>query len=270
MISDVSNSTSGQSELELPCRIRNARIRLLRMHYESGIGHIGGNLSCLDLLMTLHHEVLQHEDTFVLSKGHAAGALYVTLWSRGKIGEDQLGSFHKDDTTLSGHPAPNRLPEIPFATGSLGHGLSLSVGIALGKAIQGLPGRVFCLMSDGEWQEGSNWEALIFAAHQQIAPLTILVDANGLQGFGSTGQVAGMEPLADRLCGFGVPVEEIDGHDPIAIRTACGHSASGTRIIIARTRKGCGVSFMENRMEWHYLPMTEEQYRQAVREVSDE
>jgi transketolase len=240
------------------------------MHYESGVGHIGGNLSCLDMLMALHHRVMREEDAFLLSKGHAAGALYVTLWSLGRLSDDDLRQFHKDGTKLSGHPAPNGHPDIPFATGSLGHGLSLAAGMALGRRLQGQPGRVFCLMSDGEWEEGSNWEALLFVAHQKLTNLTLLVDANGLQGFGTTAEVAGLEPLAEKFRAFGLPVAEIDGHDLAAIEAACARAADGPHVILARTRKGCGVSFMENRMEWHYLPLNEAQFRQAMREVCGE
>jgi transketolase len=247
--------------------IQRARARLLQMHYESGVGHIGGNLSCLDILLTLHHRVMEPDDVFVLSKGHAAGALYITLWSLGRLTDDDLRQFHREGTHLSGHPAPNTLPDIPFATGSLGHGLSLAAGIALGKRLRGEPGRVFCLLSDGEWQEGSTWEALIFLCQQRLENLTLLVDANGLQGFGTTQEIGGLEPLAERLCAFGLPTEEVDGHDPAALLTALCASDTGPRALIARTRKGCGVSFMEDRMEWHYLPMTEAQYQQAVVEV---
>src|SRR5438105_390525 len=142
--------------------VRRARARLLQMHFESGVGHIGGNLSCLDVLMVLYHQVLRAEDAFVLSKGHAAGALYTALWSVDRLTDAELRQFHQDGTKLSGHPAPGALPEVPFATGSLGHGLSLAAGLALGKRLKAEPGRVFCLLSDGEWQEGSCWEALRF------------------------------------------------------------------------------------------------------------
>jgi len=252
---------------ELAETIRAARRRLLQMHYASGVGHIGGNLSALDLIMVLHHRVLTPEDVFLLSKGHAAGALYVTLWSLGRLSDDDLCRFHGDDTHLSGHPAPGWLPEIPFATGSLGHGLPLANGIALGKALQGQPGRVFCLLSDGEMQEGSTWEGLIFAAHHRISPLTILIDANGLQGFGTTREVAGLELTPAKFREFGLPAEEIDGHSCPEIEAACRSAASGARVVIARTCKGHGVSFMENRVEWHYLPMTQTQYRQALEEL---
>lgn len=250
----------------LEMKIQRAKGRLLKMHYESGVGHIGGNLSCLDVLIVLHHQVLRPDDTFLLSKGHAAGALYVTLWSKGLLSDADLATFHRDDTKLSGHPSPGYLPEIPFATGSLGHGLSLAGGIALGKRLRGTQGRVYCVLSDGEWQEGSTWEALTFIAHQHL-PVTMIIDTNGLQGFGTTQEVAGQGALTKRIQAYGVPVTEIDGHDTCEILGAINYFAMGPEAIVAHTRKGNGVSFMEDRMEWHYLPLTEAQYLQASREV---
>ena len=242
------------------------RMRLIQMHYESGVGHIGGNLSCLDLMMTLFHETMNPEDEFVLSKGHAAGALYATLWSAGKLNEGDLKRFHKDGGKMSGHPAPNHLAEIPFATGSLGHGLSLACGLALGKRLQNLPGRVFCLLSDGEWQEGSNWEALIFLIHHQL-PVTLLIDTNGLQGFGSTEEVASQQALTEKFKQFGLATVEIDGHDTGRILIESSVRGEFPRCVVARTIKGKGVSFMENRLDWHYLPLKEEQYQRAMAEL---
>jgi transketolase len=246
---------------------RAARLRLLRMHYESGVGHIGGNLSGLDLTLVLHHDFLGPDDQFILSKGHSAGAYYVTLWTKGKLQDEDLRQFHKDGTQLSGHPPTSGIEDILFATGSLGHGLSLAAGLALAKRLKGEAGRVFCLTSDGEWNEGSCWEALIFARHHRLHNLTILVDLNGLQGFGTTREVADLEPMAEKFRAFGVATEEIDGHDRDAICRALRDGRSHLNALVARTRKGCGVSFMEDRMEWHYLPLTESQYIQAVRET---
>jgi transketolase len=237
------------------------------MHFESGVGHIGGNLSALHLLICLYHGILQPEDLFVLSKGHAAGALYTTLWSVGALNEEDLRTFHKDGTRLSGHPPQKGIPEIAFATGSLGHGLGLAAGVALGRKLRGIPGRVFCLTSDGEWNEGSNWEALIFASHQRLENLIIVIDANGLQGFGATVEVANLSPMAGKFREFGLRTDEIDGHDCTEIGSVVGSRTPGPRVVVARTIKGCGVSFMENRMDWHYLPMSEAQYRQAEKEV---
>lgn len=246
---------------------RGARRRLLQMHYESRVGHIGGNLSCLDALLYLHHDVLDEQDVFVLSKGHAVGALYVTLWSLGTLSDDDLHAFHGENTRLAAHPVAGWAPQIVFATGSLGHGLSLSAGVALGKRLQGQGGQVYCLCSDGEWQEGATWEALIFARHHRLKNLTVLIDANGLQGFGTTHDVASMADLASRIAAFGVDVVGIDGHDAAALQAAIVPGDAGPRFILMRTVKGRGVSFMENRMEWHYLPLDAEQYAQALREL---
>ncbi|MGH9561709.1 MAG: transketolase [Terracidiphilus sp.] len=253
-----------------PELLMRAKQRLLKMHYESGVGHIGGNLSCLDILMTLYHEILQAEDAFVLSKGHAAGALYVTLWSRGSLSDDDLRSFHKDGTRLSGHPPVRGIPEILFATGSLGHGLSLSCGLALAKKLKQEPGRVYCLMSDGEWNEGSNWEALTFLKHHRLDNLTLIVDLNGMQGMGPTRDVADLEPLADKFRAFGLPTIEVDGHNCDLMAAALRQREFDPVAIVAKTTKGKGISFMENRFEWHYLPVREEQYRQAMLELSKE
>jgi transketolase len=248
--------------------IQRAKLRLLEMHYQSKVGHIGGNLSALDILISLYHFRLRPNDKFVLSKGHSAGALYVTLWTMGLLTDEDLRHFHGEATRLSGHPPLKGIPEIIFATGSLGHGLSLAAGLALGKKLRGESGRVFCLTSDGEWNEGSCWEALIFMAHQKLDNLTFMVDLNGMQGFGSTRQVANLDSLADKFRAFGVTTIEIDGHNVDSICSALG-SSHGPLAIVANTKKGCGVSFMENQMAWHYLPMSEEQYQQAVREVTE-
>jgi len=239
------------------------------MHFESGVGHIGGNLSCLDILLVIYHHVLTESDQFVLSKGHAAGALYVTLWTTGKLSEDDLMQFHRDNTLLSGHPPPQGIPGIQFATGSLGHGTGLSSGLALGMRLAGKSGRVICLTSDGEWNEGSSWESLIFAKHQGLSNLAVIVDENGLQGFGTTAEVANLAPLSERFRAFGLTTLEIDGHDSTAISEALRTSSDGPLMIVARTIKGCGVSFMENQLAWHYLPMNQDQYLAASRQVGD-
>lgn len=256
--------TDGRSFPEV---VRDARLRLLKMHYESGVGHLGGNLSALDILLSVYHRVMVAEDVFILSKGHAAGALYVTLFTLGLLSDEELRRFHKDDTLLSGHPPPAGIPAIPFATGSLGHGLSLAAGMALGRKLKGEGGRVFCLTSDGEWNEGSCWEALAFLVTHGLDNLVLIVDANGLQGFGRTCDVLRLEPLAQKFADFGLKTVEVNGHDHGALTTAL---REGNGAVIARTIKGHGVSFMEDRMEWHYLPLSEAQYQQAVREINRE
>jgi transketolase len=244
---------------------RRARRRLLRMHYESGVGHLGGNLSALDAMLALHHRVMAPADRFILSKGHAAGALYITLWSLGLLSEDDLRTFHADGTLLAGHPVPGWSEHIPVATGSLGHGFPVALGMALARHLNGEAGHVYCLTSDGEWQEGAMWEALIFWAHRRLANITVLIDLNGLQGFGTTREVASMDDLGRRLEAFGIATWPVDGHDHDAI-TAAARAHPGAAILL-RTVKGKGVSFMENRMEWHYLPLSAEQYAAALREL---
>jgi transketolase len=246
---------------------KKARKRLLQMHYESGVGHIGGNLSSLDAMVLIFNDYWGPNNQFVLSKGHAAGALYIALWSKGIIPDEELKTFHKDNTQLPGHPPSFGRPEIPFATGSLGHGLPLAAGIALAKKIQGDDGHVYCLISDGECQEGSIWEALIFIAHHQLKNITILVDHNQLQGFGITGEIASMEPLDEKLKGFNFDHYQISGHDLDALRTVLNAPAQHPKLIVMETMKGKGVSFMENKMEWHYLPLQQAQYLQAIQEV---
>ncbi len=243
------------------------RRRLVRMHYESGVGHIGGNLSAIDALALLFHERMGAQDHFVLSKGHSAGALYAALWSTGRLSDDDLTTFHRDATLLPGHPPANAIDGVSFATGSLGHGLSLAAGTALALQLKREPGHVYCLMSDGEWQEGSSWEALIFACHRRLANLTILVDHNRLQGFGSTDEVASMAPLWEKLGGFDLDLQIVPGHDLDALRGALDGDTHRPRAIVLETTKGKGISFMENRMEWHYLPLDEARYHQAIAEL---
>ena len=247
--------------------IIKARKRLLQMHYESGVGHIGGNLSSLDVLLSIFNRFKFDKDILILSKGHSAGALYVALWAFGKISDEELKSFHKDNTRLSGHPPCNLIPEVIFATGSLGHGLSLAAGTALAKKLKQEGGHVYCLLSDGECQEGSTWEAFIFIAHHQLLNITMLIDNNGLQGFGAVKEISSMNLLREKLGGFPFQFFEVSGHDYSDISAALQEKSFNPKLIILKTVKGNGVSFMENQMEWHYLPMNAEQYKLAISEV---
>jgi len=237
------------------------------MHWRSGVGHLGGNLSALDAMMLLHHELIGPDDRFILSKGHAAGAYYVTLWSLGTLTDADLDTFHQDGTRLAGHPPASGLPSVLFSTGSLGHGLPLAAGLALAARLQGHSRRVFCLTSDGEWQEGSTFEALIFAAHNNLSNLTVLVDHNGLQGFGTTKDVASMHPLGPRLAGFDVELRGCDGHDLGSLRGALAPRSNRPVVVIMRTIKGHGVPGLEGRMDSHYLPLTETTYQAALARI---
>ena len=261
------HTTAQQHAAKLrPATLACARRRLIQMHFDSGVGHLGGNLSCIDAMLLVFHEYLRADDRFVLSKGHSAGALYVSLWSLGRLDDADLKTFHKEGTRLPGHPPASGIGDIPFATGSLGHGLSLAAGTALAMRLKGTDGRVVCLTSDGEWQEGSTWEALIFLAHQKLTNLTVLVDHNALQGFGSTAEVASMNPLWERLRGFDVDVLIADGHDLQSVREALASPSPRPKIVVMRTVKGKGISFLEGRMDSHYLPLKEAQFHAAMLE----
>lgn len=252
--------------------IRKARLRLLKLHHQAKVGHIGGNLSCLDTLVVLHHAILQKDDFFLLSKGHSAGALYIALWSCGVLEEDVLKTFALDGTYLGIH-TPTNHPEVAvFGTGSLGHGPSLAAGIVLGRRIQRKPGRVFCLCSDGEWQEGSCWEALSFAVHQGLDELLLIVDVNGWQGFGSTYEVASMnmDRLRVRFEAFGANVLHCDGHNHESImeslKIAFTRAKGRPSVLLLQTCKGKGLTFLEDKLSSHYLPLTDEEYFRACRD----
>jgi transketolase len=250
--------------------IRQARKLLLEVHFKAGIGHLGGNLSCIDALLLLFLDYYNHDTRIVLSKGHAAGALYVALSTIGVVSKEELlATFHRDDTRFPGHPPANMFREIPFATGSLGHGLSLASGFALSQKMRDAKHKTYCLTSDGEWQEGSTWEALIFACHHELTNLTILVDHNGWQGFGNTRDVASMNPLWERLKGFPSDIHVVDGHDLDAIRKALDSPQRRIKIILLKTIKGHGIPGFENTLASHYLPPSAEQYHDAMKALGE-
>ena len=207
-------------------------------------------------------------DRFILSKGHAALALYAVLYLKGWIDEKTLNSFHSDGTLLGVHPEC-ALPGVDFSTGSLGHGLSIGMGAALAAQIQRSSRRVFVLISDAECNEGSTWEAVMFAAHHHLSNLTAIIDLNGQQALGYTKNVLALPDMLGRWCSFGWDAREVDGHDGAALRETLqndGSNSSMPRVIVARTIFGKGVSFMENEIKWHYLPMSDEQYTLAMKE----
>jgi transketolase len=234
----------------------DAHQKLMAMHYRAGVGHLGGNLSCLDSMLTLFAEVMTPADRFVLSKGHSAGALYIGLWALGLLEEEELATFHQDGTRLPGHPPSNLLPGVFFGTGSLGHGLSLAVGQALALQLSNQSGTVYCLTSDGEWQEGSMWEAISFAVAKELSNLTILVDYNGWQGFTRTSEFNSLETLELKLKAFGLATERVDGHEPSAIRSALMEGGSSLGCIILETVKGKRWTSRENSLASHYVPPT--------------
>ena len=256
------------------CRADCAKA-MLALYHRAHAGHIGSALSCLEIMVDLCFHRMGREDQLILSKGHAAAALYTVLAKSGRLDEAELATYYQDGTRLAAHPPCNReLPAIPFGTGSLGHGLSLAAGLTLAQRFTGRNFHVYCVLSDGDCNEGSTWEAALFAAHQRLASLTVIVDANGLQGFGDTRNVLDAEPLADKWRAFGFVTDTAaDGNGFADLAAAhrrlleAPDGAGRPKCLVARTVKGHGVSFMENQLAWHYLPMSEAQYRQAVLET---
>ena len=247
------------------------RLKVLGLYNQAHAGHIGCSLSCIDLMIGTLVLRKRPQDTFMLSKGHAAAALYACLHHLGDISDDELATYYQNGTTLPAHPAPNKHKGIPFATGSLGHGLPIGTGIAHAGKLLGDDSRVYVLMSDGETNEGTTWEAAHFALQHKLDNLVVLVDKNGLQGFGSTADVFGDTADVRKWEAIGFETVEVNGHDIDAIGKTLDELQYGSgkpKIVIAHTVKGKGVSYMENRLEWHYLPMTPDQYEQACADVS--
>lgn len=258
---------------------REIRQIILEQSKRANVGHIGSALSIADIVVALYTGVLRinrfddpERDRFILSKGHAALALYAVLYLKGWITETELNTYCSDNSLLGLHP-DHALRGIDFSTGSLGMGLSVGVGATLAARMQRSVRRVFVLISDAECNEGSTWEAIMFAAHHRLANLIAIVDLNGQQALGYTDQVLSLTPMAKRWRAFNWDVHEIDGHDVEAIcqAVACLDNIEGRpHVLIARTTFGKGVSYMENQIKWHYLPMTDAEYRQALKEIEVE
>ncbi len=247
---------------------------LLDLYKRANAGHIGSSLSCLDILIYLFFHKMKINDKCILSKGHAAAALYTVLAKTGRIKEKDLQTFYKNGTLLAAHPpcGVNRIPGVPFGTGSLGHGLSLAAGIAFSTKYTGKNRNVFCIISEGDCDEGSTWEAALFAGHHKLINLTVLIDNNQLQGFDKTNQVLNLEPLIEkwRSFNFDVAITGNGNHFPSIDATFShldSHKSAKPKCIIAKTTKGSGISFMENKLEWHYIPMSNEQYKIALKEI---
>ena len=251
---------------------RRARISALQMVHRARASHIGAALSMVDLLAVLYADILRvrpsdpswaGRDRLIVSKGHGAVGLYAVLAEIGFFPAEELQTSGQDGTRLMGHVS-HKVPGVELSTGALGHGLSVAAGLAIGLPKQ----RIFCLVGDGELNEGSNWEAIMFAAHHRLSNLTLLVDQNGIQSLGRVEEVLDMGNLATKFEAFGWRTMEIDGHDHPAIRAALEPSRTcQPTCLIARTVKGKGVDFMEDRLEWHYRSPNEAQLEEAIRQV---
>ena len=257
---------------------RKIRTHALLMVHTAKTSHIGTCLSMADLLAVLYGKVLRVDpsqpelpdrDRFILSKGHGAAILYAVLAEQGFFPLEWLESYCQDRSPLMGH-ASHHVPGVEVSTGSLGHGLSVGCGMALAARSDRRTSRVFALLSDGELDEGSNWEAILFAAHHRLDNLVAIIDYNKIQSFGSVADVLPLEPLVEKWRSFGWAVREIDGHDLDEIENTLGRvpfESGQPSVVIAHTVKGKGVSFMQNQLAWHYKSPSDAQLALALAEL---
>ncbi|MFT7369916.1 MAG: transketolase [Octadecabacter sp.] len=265
------------SELRaLATRIRRRDVQAV---FEAGAGHIGGEMSVIDLLTALYFNVMSvnpdapldpNRDRFVLSKGHTALALYIVLSEKGFIPKEEIASFLKPYSRLNGHPTRTKVPGVETNTGPLGHGLPIAVGMAKAAQLDGDAWRTFVITGDGEMQEGSNWEAIMAAAQFKLDNLTLIIDHNRIQQGARLVDTNDVAPLRPKLEAFGWNVLEIDGHNMDQILTALATDKimkGKPTCIVANTNKGHGISFMSNNVAWHHKVPNEEQYKQAMAEL---
>ncbi|MDB4365987.1 transketolase [Pirellulales bacterium] len=258
---------------------KKIRIHVLQMTSNGGSSHIGSAFSMADIVAVLYGSILRIDptnpectdrDRFILSKGHAGAAVYAALAEKGFFDKGWLQTHYKNGSKLSGHISHKGIPGVEMSTGSLGHGLPVATGMAIAAKRKKEQHRVFVLLGDGECDEGSNWEAALFASHHRLSNLTVLIDYNKLQSLDSIEQTLALEPLADKWHSFGWDVEEVDGHDVTSLSNTLDTLSPShkPRCLICHTVKGKGVSFMENSVLWHYRTARGEEYRAALDELT--
>jgi transketolase len=257
---------------------KQIRINVLRMTHNAKASHVGSCFSVADIVSVLYESCLNvrpyepkwpDRDRFILSKGHSGAAIYAVLALKGFISFSELDAYGKDGSELMAHIS-HKIPGVEFSTGSLGHGLPFATGKALAAKKRGTKWRVFALLSDGEMDEGSNWEALMFAAHHKLDNLVAVIDYNKLQSLTTVAKTLGLEPLAAKLQTFGWSVREVNGHDHEELEMALNCTpweVDKPSVLIAHTIKGKGVTFMENKVEWHYRSPNEEELTKALAEL---
>lgn len=273
-------STITENDIDaLEEKARTIRIEILKMLTEAGSGHTGGSLSAADIVAALYFYKMRHNpmdpkwrerDRFILSKGHAAPVLYAALALSGYFDKPLLKTLRKLGSPLQGHPCSKKLPGVEISTGSLGQGLSIANGIAMGLKMDGLSPRVYCLLGDGEIQEGQVWEAAMTAAHYKLDNLCAIIDNNGLQIDGHCCDVMYIEPIVNKWEAFGWHVLDINGHDMKAIVDALNKAETikeKPTMIVARTVKGKGVSIFEGKVEYHGLAPTQQELEIALKEL---
>ena len=267
------------AEEQLAATARRIRERVVKMITAANASHVGSSLSAVDILAVLYFHTLlvdpsrpdwPERDRFVMSKGHACAALYATLGERGFLSEELLNGYCRDGALLAGHVVHRGVPGIEVSSGALGHGLSLGSGFALAAKRDGRRCRTYVLLSDGECDEGSTWEAALFAPHHRLDNLVAIVDYNKIQSLGHVNQVLDLEPLGAKWAAARWAVREIDGHDLDQIQQALSQvpfEPGKPSCLIAHTVKGKGVSFMEDKLLWHYRSPQGEEYESAIREL---
>jgi transketolase len=278
-LSDIASAPANERAALLAAIARDMRRSIVEMIGRARAGHIGGDLSVTDILTTLFFGVLKLDpsaphwpdrDRLILSKGHCSAALYSALALRGFIPRDLLATFMQPHSPLNGHPNRRKVPGVEANTGPLGHGLPIGVGCAIAARLSGAAWRVFVVLGDGELQEGSNWEAAMAAGHRGLDNLVAIVDRNRLQQGARTEATNRLEPLADKWRAFGWEAAEVDGHDHAALydRFLARPGPAKPLCVIANTIKGKGVSFIEDRVEWHHKTPSPEQVESALRELA--
>lgn len=255
------------------------RKHALRMTSQAKSSHVGSAFSMADIIAVLYGGVLrvdpsrpdwEQRDRFILSKGHAGSCLYAALMERGFFSEEVLGTYYSNGSILSGHVSHKGVPGVEFSTGSLGHGLGVATGMAMAGKMKGADHRVVCVLSDGECDEGSNWEAFLFAAHHKLDNLVAIIDYNKIQSLASVADTLALEPLADKLRAMNWGVCEVDGHDHGAMKALFDSlplEKGRPSVIIAHTTKGKGVSFMEDTVLWHYRTAQGDEFAAAMSEL---
>lgn len=254
---------------------RQIRIDVVRSVGTAKSGHVGGAVSCAEILATLYFNAMKSDpalpaeqrDKCVLSKGHAAPALYSVLAQRGFFPREEVLTLRKLGSRLQGHPDMKKTPGVDASTGSLGQGVSISVGMALGARLHGSQQKIFAVVGDGEAQEGQFWEAMMAAAHYKLTNLTVVMDNNGLQIDGSNDQVMSLGDIKAKLLAFGFEVIEVDGHDIPQLLQAYTVKTTRPKFILAHTVKGKGISFMENQVGWHGKAPNAEEMQKALAEL---
>jgi len=274
---EISQSDAAHTRSMILEQSRLARREILAMIQSAGMGHVGGDFSVIDILTTLYFAELnidpsnaakENRDWFILSKGHCAAAFYATLAYSGYFDPHELSTFMQPMSMLNGHPSKGKISGIETSTGPLGHGLPIAVGIAIAAKIQKQDQRTFVVLGDGELQEGTNWEAAMTASQYKLSNLIVIIDRNRLQQGAGTEDTNGLDPLDKKWESFGWDVQVVDGHEPLELLDAIrGQKSDRPRCIIANTVKGKGVSFMENRAEWHHKVPSVEQNRAALEEL---